>query len=207
MARRRKEKSTKNPNFPAGTWRPCVGLSTDVDYSRHVDDAQIDAIEAYIRAFRGAADQEPVSPWERDPLETGAQRALRDELVVEADPQTLAEQIPSVAGAVEALRPEDTADASEAHRRITTLVDHLAELSAVIGEIGTAYRQQHDATDQVRTEHMSAVERQGFCRYEPERNRKPNDQNPAREEHGSDHDSLAEEQPDHGFDAQEKRLH
>lgn len=92
MARRRKEKSTKNPNFPAGTWRPCVGLSTDVDYSRHVDDAQIDAIEAYIRAFHGAADQEPVSPWERDPLETGAQRALRDELVVEADPQTLAEE-------------------------------------------------------------------------------------------------------------------
>lgn len=33
-----------------------------------------------------------MSPWERDPLETGAQRALRDELVVEADPQTLAEE-------------------------------------------------------------------------------------------------------------------
>ena len=103
MARRRKEKSTRNPNFPAGTWRPITGLMTDVDYSRHVDDAQIDAMETYIRAFHGAADEEPASSWEVDPLETDAQRALRADLVSRANPQSLADEYVVMRQATEAI--------------------------------------------------------------------------------------------------------
>ena len=78
-------------------------MTTDVDYSRHVDDAQIDAMETYIRAFHGAADDEPASSWEVDPLETDAQRALRADLVSQANPQSLADEYVVMRQATEAI--------------------------------------------------------------------------------------------------------
>ena len=103
MARRRKRKSTKNPHYPEGTWRPCVGLELDVDYSRRVDDDEIDRMETYIRAFHDAADEEPASPWQVDPLQTDADRALRAELVEGSNPQSLREEYVAMRAATRAI--------------------------------------------------------------------------------------------------------
>ena len=103
MAQRRKRKSTKNPHYPEGTWRPCVGLELDVDYSRRVDDDEIDRMETYIRAFHDAADEEPASPWQVDPLQTDADRALRAELVEGFNPQSLREEYVAMRAATRAI--------------------------------------------------------------------------------------------------------
>ena len=92
MAVRRKETSTRDPSFPAGTWRPLELLLQDDDYSLSVDADQVDAMDEYITAYHGAEDVEPASAWERDPLCTAAERAERDELVASIDPQTPVEE-------------------------------------------------------------------------------------------------------------------
>ena len=92
MAVRRKETCTRDPSFPAGTWRPLELLLQDDDYSLSVDADQVDAMDEYITAYHGAEDVEPASAWERDPLCTAAERAERDELVASIDPQTPVEE-------------------------------------------------------------------------------------------------------------------
>ena len=92
MAVRRKETCTRDPSFPAGTWRPLELLLQDDDYSLSVDADQVDAMDEYITAYHGAQDVEPASAWERDPLCTAAERAERDELVASIDPQTPVEE-------------------------------------------------------------------------------------------------------------------
>lgn len=92
MALRRKRTSTRNPDFPRGTYVPLNGLLQDEDHSLPVAEEQVDAMDEYITAYYDAADAEPASPWERDPLETEAQRAERDALVATAGAQSPAEE-------------------------------------------------------------------------------------------------------------------
>ena len=92
MSLRRKETSTKNPNFPRGTWRPIEGLEVDEDCSLHVDEEQVDVMDDYIVAFHDAEDEEPASAWETDPLPTPALRAQRAEMVALTQPTSLTEE-------------------------------------------------------------------------------------------------------------------
>lgn len=81
MMWRRKRRSTKNPNAPRGTRRPIVELTDGADHSLHVTTAEVGLMDKFITAYHGAAQEEPASPWERDPLTTDAQRAERARLV------------------------------------------------------------------------------------------------------------------------------
>ena len=60
-------------------------------------------METYIRAFHDAADEEPASPWQVDPLQTDADRALRAELVEGFNPQSLREEYVAMRAATRAI--------------------------------------------------------------------------------------------------------
>ena len=55
------------------------------------------------RAFHDAADEEPASPWQVDPLQTDADRALRAELVEGFNPQSLREEYVAMRAATRAI--------------------------------------------------------------------------------------------------------
>ena len=81
MQYRRKRQSSRNPNARRGTQRPIDAMRRDGDHSLHVTPRQVDLMDEYITAYHNAVEQEPASPWERDPLTTDAQRAQRARLV------------------------------------------------------------------------------------------------------------------------------
>ena len=90
MAHRRKENRTRNPNYPAGSYRPIERLLGSEDYSMAVTEDQVDEMEDTITDYYNAEEEEPASAWEVDPLETDALRAERDRMVAAARPLSAA---------------------------------------------------------------------------------------------------------------------
>jgi hypothetical protein len=72
MQRRRKEVTTRNPNYPRGTYVPLHRLNEAGDgASRRVTDEEIAIVDTFLDEFYGNATAlavEPQSPWEVDPL-------------------------------------------------------------------------------------------------------------------------------------------
>mmetsp|Transcript_3674 Transcript_3674/g.10857 ORF Transcript_3674/g.10857 Transcript_3674/m.10857 type:complete len:108 (+) Transcript_3674:167-490(+) len=92
MAYRKKAKSTRNPYYPEGTYRPIERLLGSPDHhSLSVTEEQVDLMDDFITDYHNAQDEEPVSPWETDPLETEALRAERSRMVESTNPQSAAE--------------------------------------------------------------------------------------------------------------------
>ena len=78
MRRRRKRKSTLNPNFPSGTHRPCE-LMLRTSHGVSLTRENLDVLDEAARGYWGSR-AEAVSDWERDPLRTKEARAMRSRI-------------------------------------------------------------------------------------------------------------------------------
>jgi hypothetical protein len=81
---RRKERTTSNPNFPRGTFRPLdlllngAGNQQGQSHWHAVSDEEVAAVDAFLERYHRTADgTEASSPWQRDPLHSRAQRKAR----------------------------------------------------------------------------------------------------------------------------------
>jgi len=84
MQLRRKEVTTRNPNYPRGTYVPLHRLNEAGDgCSLRVTDEEIAVVDRFVADYYGSTAAlaiEPQSPWEVDPLDP-AERAACDTLV------------------------------------------------------------------------------------------------------------------------------
>eukprot|EP00622_Pseudochattonella_farcimen_P002848 FR737883.1.p2 GENE.FR737883.1~~FR737883.1.p2 ORF type:complete len:175 (+),score=23.11 FR737883.1:2-526(+) len=75
----RKRKSTRNPRYPPGAWRPCKLLHSRPPLGVKLRSKTIAALEQAASDYWGPAQ---LSPWQIDPLVSVAQRERRDAMMV-----------------------------------------------------------------------------------------------------------------------------